>query len=93
MNKGHIHSIRGSVIEAIFEDVLPNINNKLVTGANKDVILEVAAYVDTKTIKAIALTSTEGLSRGDLVVDTQNPIMVPVGIETLGRCLMFLAMS
>lgn len=85
MNKGHIHSIRGSVIEAIFEEGLPNINNKLVTGANNEVILEVAAYVDTKTIKAIALTSTEGLSRGDLVVDTQNPIMVPVGIETLGK--------
>lgn len=85
VNKGHIHSIRGSVIEAIFEERLPSINNKLTTGENKDIILEVAAYVDTKTIKAIALTSTEGLSRGDLIVDTQNSIMVPVGKQTLGK--------
>lgn len=84
-NQGYIYSIRGSVVEVIFEDSLPSMNTKLLTGENKDIILEVASYINDTTISSIALTATAGISRGDLVVDTGGPIMVPVGKEILGR--------
>ncbi len=82
---GYIKSIRGSVIEAVFEDGVPKINNKLTAGKNNELILEVSSYIDEKTIKAIALTFTAGLARGDQVLDTGYPVMVPVGTQTLGK--------
>lgn len=84
-NKGYIKSIRGSVIEAVFEENLPVINNKLLTGEEEEIILEVTSYVNDTTIRAIALTATEGISRGDTIVDTGEPIKVPVGKEVLGK--------
>ena len=84
-NTGTIKSIRGGVIEAVFEDRIPAMNNKLLAGENQEIILEVNAYVDDVTVKAIALTYTAGISRGDPVIDTGGPIMVPVGTEILGK--------
>ena len=84
-NQGRIKSIRGSVLEITFKETLPNMNNKLITGENDEIILEVASYVDDETIRAIALTFTGGLSRGDIVLDTGGPIMVPVGTKILGK--------
>jgi len=85
LNKGYIKSIRGSVIEAVFENKIPKMNNKIITGDSQEIILEVNSYIDEKTIKAIALTFTAGLSRGDVVYDTGEPVMVPVGTEILGK--------
>lgn len=84
-NQGYIKSIRGSVIEAVFDKNLPSINNKLTTGDNNEIILEVASYGDDKTVRAMALTYTGGLSRGSKIIDTGAPIMVPVGPQTLGK--------
>ena len=84
-NKGYIKSIRGSVVEAVFEEKLPALNNKLVAGENQEIIMEVNAYINDQTIKAIALTFTAGISRGDSITDTGKPIMVPVGKEVLGK--------
>jgi F0F1-type ATP synthase beta subunit len=50
-------------------------------------VLEVAQHLGGNTVRTIALDSTEGLIRGQEVVDTGNPIMVPVGPETLGRII------
>lgn len=85
INKGYIKSIRGSVIEAVFKDELPSLKSKLLTGENNEIIMEVNSYVDDQTIKAIALTYTAGVSRGDTIFDTGSPIMVPVGLDTLGK--------
>ena len=85
VNKGYIQTIRGSVVEAVFKDKLPLINNKLTVGKNNEVILEVASYIDEETIRAIALTFTGGISREDEVIDTGSPIKVPVGVNTLGK--------
>lgn len=85
LNKGYIKSIRGSVIEAVFENKIPKMNNKIITGENQEIILEVNSYIDEKTVKAIALTFTAGLSRGDVVYDTGEPVMVPVGTQILGK--------
>lgn len=84
-NIGTIKSIRGSVIEVVFKDKIPSINNKLLTGENQEIVLEVSAYVNDTTIKAIALTFTSGLSRGDKVIDTGDHIKVPVGTVVLGK--------
>ena len=84
-NQGYIKSIRGSIIDVVFERQLPSLNNKLVTGEGDRVVLEVASYIDDATISSIALTSTGGLSRGDIVTDTGGPIQVPVGKDILGK--------
>ncbi len=84
-NQGYIKSIRGSIIDVVFDQELPSINNKLITGENNQVILEVAAYKNDTTISSIALTATGGISRGDRVMDTRGPIKVPVGDAILGK--------
>ena len=84
-NQGRIKAIRGSVLEITFKENLPSMNNKLITGEKEDIILEVASYLDDQTLIAIALTFTGGLARGDIVLDTGGPIMVPVGTKILGK--------
>lgn len=85
INKGYIQTIRGSVVEAVFKEELPFINNKLTAGKDNEIILEVASYVDEETVRAIALTVTGGMSREDEIIDTGAPIKVPVGVNTLGK--------
>ncbi len=84
-NIGRIKSIRGSVVEAVFEGRLPEINNKLVCGPKRNQVMEVSAYINEKTVKAMAMTFTAGLARGDDIVDTGQPFMIPVGTNTLGK--------
>lgn len=84
-NQGYIKSIRGSIIDVVFERELPALNNKLVTGEDDRVVMEVASYIDDETISSIALTATGGLSRGDIVTDTGGPLQVPVGTAVLGK--------
>jgi len=84
-NWGKIIKIRGSVIEAYFPENLPSINNKLTAGKDQELVFEVNAQLSENTVMAIALTATSGISRGEAVLDTENPIMVPVGKETLGK--------
>ena len=84
-NKGYIKSVRGSVVDIVFEENLPSINNKLLTGENEEIILEVASYIDDKTVSSIALTATGGIARDDIVIDTGAPITVPVGTKILGK--------
>ncbi|MET0768824.1 MAG: F0F1 ATP synthase subunit beta [Solirubrobacteraceae bacterium] len=86
-NKGRIEEIQGVVIEAVFADELPEINNAItVTRENGDVlVLEVQQHLGDDRIRAVAMDVTDGLARGTEVVDTGGPITVPVGNITLGR--------
>ena len=84
-NVGKIVSIRGSVVEAVFDDRLPSINSMLLTGRGGKVILEVNSFMDERTVKAVALTFTAGIARGDEVIDTGKPIAAPVGTWVLGK--------
>lgn len=71
-----------------FEGALPPILNALeVRGTSQRLVLEVAQHLGGNNVRTIALDSTEGLVRGQEVEDTGNPIMVPVGPETLGRII------
>ncbi len=85
--QGHIISIVGPVVDVVFEHNLPDIYNALrLTKEDGSVLtFEVEQQLDLKTVRALALGTTDGLKRGDLLVDTLAPIMVPVGEETLGR--------
>ncbi|MBI5230081.1 MAG: F0F1 ATP synthase subunit beta [Candidatus Magasanikbacteria bacterium] len=86
-NTGTISQIIGVVVDAAFEEKLPDIFSALTakTAANQTVVLEVQQHIGSNTVRAIAMGSTDGLARGQEVLDTGKPISVPVGQETLGR--------
>jgi F-type H+/Na+-transporting ATPase subunit beta len=82
-NTGTILSVRGSVIDARFTEVLPAINSRLEAGDG--VVIEVITHRDGGVVRGIALTPTQGLGRGAVVFDTGQSLMVPVGRRVLGR--------
>src|SRR5271165_2775745 len=82
---GTVEAVRGSVVDACFTDHIPSINHILTTGDQGSVIIEVAAHLDARTIRGIALTPTRGLSRGSPVLNTGQPLKAPVGPSVLGR--------
>jgi F-type H+-transporting ATPase subunit beta len=83
---GTVVSVRGSVIDVRFaEGALPAINEALEVSASTALVSEVQAHLDERTVRAVAMQSTEGLSRGARVMATGGPITVPVGEVMLGR--------
>ncbi|HMQ09139.1 MAG TPA: F0F1 ATP synthase subunit beta [Candidatus Nanoperiomorbaceae bacterium] len=85
--QGEIIQIVGVVVDAEFEkDALPAIYDALTVDIDKRTItLEVAQHLSETTVRAIALSSTDGLTRGAKVTATGAPISVPVGEATMGR--------
>ncbi len=85
--QGKVSQVVGVVVDVEFpEDHLPAIYNALeVTMGDKTLVLEVAQHLSESSIRAIALSSTDGLKRGTKVTDQGAPISVPIGQETLGR--------
>ena len=89
MNKeGIITQLIGAVVDVKFEGDLPEIYTALEvnSGSNK-LILEVAQHLGESSVRTIAMDATEGLKRGDKVINTGAPISIPVGPETLGRII------
>jgi F-type H+-transporting ATPase subunit beta len=99
-NVGRIEEIQGVVIEAVFPEQLPEINSAIVvhrTGDNPEevegisggetgeLVCEVQQHLGDDRVRAVAMDTTDGLSRGMEIVDTGGPITVPVGDATLGR--------
>ncbi len=86
---GNITQIMGAVVDVRFPSGdLPNILAALhAENQGKRLVLEVAQHLGESTVRTIAMDSTEGLQRGQEVVDTGDAIMVPVGPETLGRIM------
>ncbi len=100
-NTGTIEEIQGVVIEAVFPDKLPEINHAIKVrrpeaaaaeedediAATNDPFLtcEVQQHLGDDRVRAVAMDTTDGLSRGTEVIDTGAPITVPVGDVTLGR--------
>jgi F-type H+-transporting ATPase subunit beta len=86
--KGHVRQVMGAVVDVQFDEHLPEILNALQTDNHGNrLVLEVAQHLGENTVRTIAMDSTEGLVRGQQVVDTGEPIAVPVGDETLGRIM------
>lgn len=84
--KGIITQIIGPVVDIRFDETLPPINEALeVTLGDSTLVLEVAQHLGLGEVRAIAMSSTDGLSRGTRVTSTGMPISVPVGEVVLGR--------
>lgn len=83
--EGVIVSVRGSVVEAHFKEQLPPINTILRTGAEKDIVIEVLMQISSHRVRGVALTPTQGLSRGMAVTSSGEPLKAPVGREVLSR--------
>ncbi|PVU86322.1 hypothetical protein BB560_006759 [Smittium megazygosporum] len=86
---GKVKSVIGAVVDVQFDqDNLPPILNALeVSGVKSRLVLEVSQHLGENTVRTIAMDGTEGLVRGQEVVDTGFPIRVPVGKECLGRIM------
>ncbi|MDD5823371.1 MAG: F0F1 ATP synthase subunit beta [Firmicutes bacterium] len=87
MNKGKIHQVIGPVIDIKFqEDAMPELMNavEIVLGDRK-IVTEVAQHMGDDIARCVALSSTDGLTRGMEAVDTGAPITISVGDEVLGR--------
>jgi F-type H+-transporting ATPase subunit beta len=85
---GRITQVIGAVVDVRFEGELPAILTALhVNNGGQRLILEVAQHLGENTVRTIAMDTTDGLVRGSEVENTGEPIMVPVGPETLGRIL------
>src|SRR5258707_13059864 len=85
---GRITQVIGAVVDVQFEGDLPAILNALETknGDNR-LVLEVAQHLGESTVRTIAMDTSEGLVRGQEVIDTGAPISVPVGQGLLGRII------
>src|SRR6476620_11027860 len=86
--KGHVRQVLGAVVDVQFAEHLPAILNALETDNHGNrLVLEVAQHLGESTVRTVAMDTTDGLVRGQEVVDTGEPIAVPVGDETLGRIM------
>ncbi|PIR34369.1 MAG: F0F1 ATP synthase subunit beta [Alphaproteobacteria bacterium CG11_big_fil_rev_8_21_14_0_20_44_7] len=84
--KGVVTQVISAVVDVKFDGALPKILNALeCENHGKRLVMEVAQHLGEGTVRAIAMDSTDGLTRGVEVFDTGAPISVPVGPETLGR--------
>ncbi len=85
-NVGRVTQVLGAVVDVQFDGELPFILNALHTKiGDRQLVLEVAQELGERTVRTVAMDSTDGLVRGQEVVDTGGPITMPVGPGTLGR--------
>ena len=82
---GVVTAIRGSVVDARFDGLLPAIHSVLRAGEDDTIVIEVLTQPDTRHVRGVALTSTEGLARGMPVTDTGAPLQAPVGKAIVSR--------
>src|SRR3989338_4820752 len=88
MSKGRIIQIIGPVVDVEFgeDQKMPALFNALkIKSGDKSIIAEVAKHLEPGKVRAVALSTTDGLRRGDEVTDTGKPISVPVGPKVLGN--------
>jgi len=93
-SKGRLSQVIGAVVDVVFDGELPAILNALETtntdaktGKQVRLVFEVAQHLGENAVRAIAMDTTEGLVRGQEVIDTGKPITVPVGPACLGRIM------
>merc|ERR1719453_2377621 len=85
---GKVTQVIGAVVDVQFDEHLPAILNSLeVQDHEIRLVLEVAQHLGESTVRTIAMDATEGLVRGQKVIDTESPISIPVGEGTLGRIM------
>ena len=84
---GTVAQVIGPVLDIKFEDgELPQLLNAIeVSSGDRKLVVEVAQHIGDDIVRCIAMSSTDGLTRGAKAVDTGSPITVPVGDKCLGR--------
>jgi F-type H+-transporting ATPase subunit beta len=89
MQKGKVTQIIGPVVDIRFDrDSLPKLYNAVeIWNDGKKIVLEVMQHLGDDVVRAVSMTSTDGLVRGMEATDTGSPITVPVGAQTLGRII------
>ena len=92
MNTGIVEQVIGQVVDVRFHPrEIPSIHNALIIerrnqkNSSKPLVLEVQSHFQDGLVRCISIQDTSGLQRGMEVIDTEKPIQVPVGKETLGR--------
>merc|ERR1711865_975454 len=86
MARGRVTQVIGAVVDVQFDGELPPILNSLeVEDHDVRLVLEISQHLGENTVRTIAMDATDGLVRGQVVVDTDSPIEVPVGPGLLGR--------
>ncbi len=87
MSSGQIVQVIGTVIDVKFSrDSMPKVYDALIV-EGKDLVLEVQQQLGDGVVRTIAMGSTDGIKRGLIVDNTNNPVSVPVGTKTLGRIM------
>ncbi len=88
-SSGTVSRVIGPVVDVHFDGALPDILNALhlKREGQATLVLEVAQHLGENTVRTIAMDSTDGLTRGDVVTDTGSAIRVPVGPNNLGRIM------
>jgi F-type H+-transporting ATPase subunit beta len=86
-DEGRVAAVRGNVVDVRFEHGLPPRSQRLLTGEDEAIVLEVQSHLSRDTVRCIALTATRGLRRGARARDTGGPLDVPVGEALLGRMI------
>ena len=84
-NMGIVTAVRGSVVDVRFAEALPMIHSVLHAGVDDRIVIEVLTQRDDHHVRGIALTTTEGLTRGAPVRDTGGPLRAPVGKAIVSR--------
>ena len=91
-NVGRVEQVTGVVVDAVFPEQLPGIYSavKIEMAGDEDreateLVCEVQQHLGDDRVRTVAMDATDGLQRGDKVIDTGAPITVPVGDPTLGR--------
>ncbi|HNT30193.1 MAG TPA: F0F1 ATP synthase subunit beta [bacterium] len=85
--KGTVIRINGVIVDVLFQNHIPAIHNLLhaTNQKGRDIKLEVVEYLQDRSVRCLALDSTQGLARGCPIVDSNSPISVPVGELNCGH--------
>ena len=87
LRNGTVEAVRSSVVDCRFAEGLPPVHRRLQAGADGEIVIEAVTHLSPRVVRGIALTPTQGLARGDRVVDTGRTFTAPVGRGLLGRAL------
>jgi F-type H+-transporting ATPase subunit beta len=86
-NLGYVLSVPSSIIDIHFPQRLPEIHTQLEAGKAGNIAIEVVSHLSAEVVRGVALVPNAGVTRGEIAIDMQQPLQVPVGDRLLERML------